>query len=430
MKLFATLFLLATTGATAMELNDVQSLDAYGVPLILRSTPSYGDIVSIEITAKGGVSLASKAGTLDLLIRTLSAGTPSYSKEDIDRIFSSTGTQFGVDARADYIELSIKCLKRFLPTILPVVIEMITKPNLEPKEIDITRAQAMADLKNEQEHPDAILQLESHKAFFAHHPYLQRSNGYLETISSITRDDMVQTLPLIFNKKNVTLFVIGLFDASEAKEIGEQLVATLPEDKPAGTIPSQAISPSTQDMTFKKFSAPTTYFMARFKAPALRDLDYPALTLASQILDNRLFEEVRTKRALTYSVHTSLSNNNVNSGYLYVSSTKLNEAVKVIFDEVKKIQTELVPSDQLALEVRKFTSNWWLSREASSSQTRIFALYEMIGPGWQSSNGFIERLARVTPEALRSAAQKYFKGYTVTVVGPEKPDLKNLIPKS
>ncbi len=86
------------------------------------------------------------------------------------------------------------------------------------------------------------------------------------------------------------------------------------------------------------------------------DPDYPPLVLASEILSHRLFEEVRTKRGLTYSVSAGLGNSGVNSGYFYVTSTQLPEAVKVIFDEVKKIQTEKIDVLTLELQVRKFTS--------------------------------------------------------------------------
>jgi zinc protease len=167
--------------------------------------------------------------------------------------------------------------------------------------------------------------------------------------------------------------------------------------------------------------------MASFKAPALKEEDYPALVLATQILDNRLFEEVRTKRGLTYSVHCMLGNSASNSGSLYVSSTQLSEAVKVIFDEVKKLQTEVIEPAQIELQIRKFRSSWFLGRETSSSQTRIFSLYEMIGTGWKDANTFISRLNTVTPEKLQAAAKNYLKDYTFAIAGPDKVDVFKII---
>jgi zinc protease len=407
---------------TAMDLKDIESFSAAGMPAILRSTKDYGDIVAFQLTTKGSVALQPKAGAIELLLKAIHGGTPSYSKEQMDQIFTESGAIFGIEPKNDYVEVSLKCLKRFLPKLLPVISEMIRVPELKPEEIELSREQLMADLKNEQDHPDSILQLISGEAFFKNHPYSRRTSGYLDTVPTITREDLKTTLPKIFNIKNVFLTFIGDLSKEEAQGFAEKYFGNLPPGERA-SVTTELPQNETKEIVFKKFDSPTTYFSARFKAPALKDSDYPALTLACQILDTRLFEEVRTKRGLTYAVHCSMGNSAVNSGYLYVSSTQLPESVKVIFDEVRKIQTELIDAKTIELQVRKFTSSWYLGREQSSSQARIFALYEMIGTGWQDSNTFIDRLNTATPEKVREVAQKYFKDFTIAVVGPEKSDL-------
>lgn len=409
-----------------MDLADVQSFQVDSMPVVLRSTPSYGDIVAFQITSNGGPTLSDKSGAVELLLKTISSGTPSYSKEEIDRILTMSGAVFSVDPRQDYLEISVKCLKRFLPVILPILSEMIRTPLLTQEEIELSRSQLMTDLQNEKDHPDAILQLLSHKSFYAHHPYLNRASGFLETVPSIQREDLVTALKNTFNKSNVLFFWVGDLSKQEVSGLVKTYFETLPAGARAAAVTTPLQNPI--EAKFEKFESPTTYFIARFKAPALKDEDYPAFVLASQILDNRLFEEVRTKRALTYSVHASLGNSLLNSGYLYVTSTKLKEAVKVMFDEVKRLQEEPLDTQTIEHQIRKFTASWYLSREQSSSQAKIFSLYEMIGPGWQASNTFIERLSKVTPDSIQQASKKYFKDFTVSVVGPENISLDDIIP--
>lgn len=411
----------------SMDLKDVTSFQSGTFPVILRSTKSYGDIVALTITAKGGVTLTDKAGALDLVVDTVTKGTPSYSKEDIDRIFTEAGAVFSIDARADSIELSLKCLKKFLPTLLPIVAEMITVPLFRTEEVDLVKRQMTAALKNEQEHPDAMIGLLSHKAFYQGHPYLNRAGGYLETLPGLNRNDLVELLPKIFNKQNIFFTSVGDLTQGELSQLIQNYFGGIPDGK-AVSSPAVPISNPINDIGFEKFDAPTTYFMARFKAPALKDEDYAPLTIAVEILGNRLFEEVRTKRALTYSVSASLGSSLSNSGVLYVSSTQIPEAVKVIYDEVKRIQTELVPAEDLRNQVSKFISSWWMGREAPMSQARIFNYYEISGLGWAKSNMFLERIQRTTAEQVRAAAQKYLKDYTVSMVGPQSIDVRDLIP--
>lgn len=408
-----------------MDLSDVHSFTVASIPVVLRSTKSFDQIVAFEIAARGAVTIPKKAGAMDLLLAVVSDGTKSYTKEDIDRIFIQSGAIHSMDAKSDYVDVSLKVLKKYIPTILPIFSEMIRVPNLDPKEIDISRMQMVSALENEQVEPDQILQFLSGKAFFADHPYAMRPSGYLETLPKITRDDLVSLLPEIFNRQNLVISIVGDLSESEAKQLVQTYFGNLPEGKPAPRV-EKNIAAKPNALAYQRVEAPTNYFMARFKAPSLMHPDYPALNLVSQILDNRLFEEVRTKRGLTYSVHCGLGNSAINSGYLYLTSTKLEEALPVIFDEIKKIKTEEIDAGHLELQVRKFTSSWYMSREQSSSQASIFSLYEILGNGWKDSNTFIERLKKVKPKDLNEVAQKYFKDYTMTLVGPNTLDEKKL----
>jgi zinc protease len=407
---------------TAMDLSEVESFNVGEIPVILRSTSAFGDIVAFEITARGTVTTPTKAGQLELLLDTMGHGTTSYTKEEIDRIFAENGAVFGVEPRADYVEVSLKCLKQFLGKLLPVMSEMLRSPTLSSQEIEISRSQMMSHLRSEADHPDPLLQLIISKAFYKDHPYALRPSGYLETVPSITRDELLQLLPKLFNKQNLLFTVIGNLTRADVTSLIENFFAKLPNDERAKIVDQPPQNPI-GELVFAKKDSPTTYFIAKFKAPSLMDEDYPALVLATEILHHRLFEEVRTKRGLTYSVSSALGNSAINAGYLYVTSTQLPEAVSIMFDEVKKMQTEKIDPKTLELQVRKFTSTWYLGREQASSQATILALYEILGNTWKNADGFIARLNKVTPEAMLLVSQKYFKDFTYGVVGPEKPNL-------
>jgi len=416
-----------STMTRAFDLSDTTEFQTGNLRSILRTTKSYGDIVTMTISAKGGVLLSDRAGALDLLVSSLGKGTPSYSKEDIDRILNETGAVFGIDAKVDSVDASLKCLKKFLPKILPLASELIRVPLLKNDEVELVRKQMMAELRAEQETPDGVMALLNHQSFFKGHPYLNRANGFLDTIAGIKRDELVELLPKIFNQSNVLFSFVGDLSQAEVSQYLIQNFASLPEGtSPALSLPE--IQNETKEIAFQKLHSPATYFMARFKAPGLTNEDYPALAIASEILGNRLFEEVRTKRALTYAVSANIGMSRSNTGVLYVSSTKLPEAVKVIFDEVKKMQTVPISAADLENQVKKFISNWYLTREAPSTQSAIFAMYEIQGLGWKASNTFIERVKACTPETVRAAAEKYIRDFTVTEVGPSFIDLKDLVP--
>jgi len=400
----------------------VVSFSVKEMPVILNNTGPIHDvsdeIVALRINAFGGVNLTKKAGALDIFTKMLSRRTYSYSKEKIDEIFTRTGASVSASGSFESISVTIKCLKRFLPEVLPVISEMIRVPKFDPSELSLVLKQQESDLRSEMDTPDSVLGLRMHQLYFKNHPYFDRPSGYLDTINQITRDDLASLLFKTFNRNNVLFVLIGSMTEAETKAELERYFGNLPAGNRTIEIREQPKNDSSKVYDYP-MKSPTTYFMAKFKAPSLESDDYPALSIATQILDNRLFDEVRTKRALTYSVSSSLGNSLINSGSLYVSSTKLPEAVGVIFEEVKKMQIGRVTQETIDMQVNKFLSSWFLNRETRASQAIILSLYEILGIGWENSNSFIKRLEKVNSDQIQEVMKKYFRDMSYVVVGPD-----------
>lgn len=409
----------------------MQSFKVEGMPVILRETPAFADIsseiVSINLVSYAGAQAATKAGVLELLSNVMLRGTYSYSKDKIDQVLNRTGASLSVRADFDEISVTLKCLKRFLPELMPIVSEVVRVPKLDQKEIDLSKEQQMLELKSEQDHPDSLLAMLIHKAYYpTTHPYYQRPSGFLDTVPSIKKDDLTASLFKSFNKNNVFFVFVGPISRAESEEMVTKYFKGLQKGERSPEYRQQPEN-KTGEVAFQKFETPTDYFLARFKAPSLESTEYPALAIGLQILDNRFFEEVRSKRALSYAVSASIGNSKVNSGVMYVTSPKLTEAVRVMFDELKKLQTEKVDEKTLKHQVNKALSSWYAARETRSSQARIFALYENYGIGWENADTYISRLEKVTPEQILEAMKKYMKDMSFAVVAGKEVDLSPIL---
>ena len=427
LSFLSTLSVLTTQGVCMSDqefdlTRGVVSFSVRDMPVILNNTgPIHNvsdEIVAMRINAFGGVNLTKKAGALDIFTKMLSHGTYNFSKEKIDEVFIRTGASVSVSASFESVSITLKCLKRFLPEILPVISEMIRVPKFDSKELSLVLRQRESDLRSELDTPDSVLGLRMHQLYYKNHPYLDRPSGYLETINQITRDDLSSLLFKTFNRNNVLFVIVGSWTEAETKAGLERYFGNLPAGNRSIEIREQPKNDSSKVYDYA-MKSPTTYFMAKFKAPSLESDDYPALSIATQVLDNRLFDEVRTKRALTYSVSASLGNSLINSGSLYVSSTKLPEAVSVIFEEVKKMQIGKVTQETIDRQINKFISSWFLNRETRASQAIILSLYEILGIGWENSSSFIKRLEKVNSDQIQQVMKKYFRDMSYVAVGPD-----------
>src|SRR6185436_4002554 len=115
------------------------------------------------------------------------------------------------------------------------------------------------------------------------------------------------------------------------------------KDLPAGDYhPAEVAAMPNADRSSTKLVArdlPTVYVSGFFSAPNPKSDDYAATLVGMNILSDRLFEEVRTKRNLSYAAFAGLRRSAAATGQLYVSTPDPNAAVRVIRDEVEKMRT-------------------------------------------------------------------------------------------
>ena len=105
---------------------------------------------------------------------------------------------------------------------------------------------------------------------------------------------------------------------------------------------------------------PTNYIKGAFSAPSQSDADFYAMRVTMDILQWRLFEEVRTKRNLSYAPAAGFDNQLANRGFIYVTAVKADTTIKVMLGEMKKLETEPVSAKDLKNRIALFLTNYYL----------------------------------------------------------------------
>jgi zinc protease len=172
-------------------------------------------------------------------------------------------------------------------------------------------------------------------------------------------------------------------------------------------------------------SLPTNYVQGVFTAPNLAAPDIYAMRVASTILQNRIFIEVRHKRNLSYAPDAFLWSQGANVGGIYVTSVDANQSVRVMLDEITRLQREPIPREELESTVQHYLTRHYLGQETNAAQAGELAQYEIIGGGWRNAFVFLPRLRSVTAEDVQRVAQKYMRNIRFVVLGdPKSVDTK------
>ena len=137
----------------------------------------------------------------------------------------------------------------------------------------------------------------------------------------------------------------------------------------------------------------------------------------SRLTAVRLFEEVRTKRNLSYAVQAGLSQRRTNYGLLYVTAVQPDTTLKVMLAEVEKLKNEPITAQRLAATVNGFLTEYWLAQETNMGQATTLGTYELVGGGWENAETFTDRVRAVTPADIQRVAREYLKNVNFAVIG-------------
>jgi predicted Zn-dependent peptidase len=145
--------------------------------------------------------------------------------------------------------------------------------------------------------------------------------------------------------------------------------------------------------------------------------DFPALYVGMSILRDRLFEEIRTKRNLSYAPGAWIFQRGVNVGSIYVTTPRPNEALPLMAEEIRKMQNAPASETEVRNATNAVRTRLLQNLEASDDIASWLGRYELRGGGWQKVDAFISRLNSITPEDVRLAMSRYAHKLDFAVLG-------------
>lgn len=391
-----------------------------GLKVILK-TNTANDILSVQLYLRGGAAniTESTQGIEPLLFGIAAKGSKNYPKEVLNKIIDRTGSGINSFSTRDYSALSLRCLKRDFDELWNVYSDVVMNPALDSVDVALVRNTMLSGIRQRNDNPDGHLSELTDEVFYKGHPYQLNPNGTEATVSAITVEQMRKYLSDQLQTSKLLLVVVGNVTKADLMKKVEATFGKLPKGNFTISLPPQ-IQHKAATLKVIEQQIPTNYIRGTFSAPNLADADYSAMTVAMDVLRWRLFEEVRTKRNLSYAPAAGYENQLANRAFIYVTAVKPDTTIKVMLDELKKLQTELVSAKVLKDRITLFLTRYYQQNETNASQGSFLAAYELAGLGWQAGDKFIENTKKVTAEDVKRVANKYFHNLQFVVIGNPK----------
>jgi zinc protease len=403
----------------------VTEFDVNGLKILVKRREGSQTVVA-GLFIKGGARnvTAANAGVENLMLDAASEATVSFPRQRLRTELSRMGTSISSGINYDYSALTFASTRANFDRSWEIFTDVALRPAFTAEDVDRVRNRIVLSLRDDADTPDSYLQVLQARVAYAGHPYLNDPNGTAETVSRLTAEDLRRYHKQMMETSRLLLVVVGDLDPQLLRQRIAASFGKLPRgDYRPTPLPELSFDGSTVAVTERDL--PTNYVQGVFAAPGLASPDVYPMRVVTSILENRLFVEIRAKRNLSYAPDAFLWSQGANLGGVSVSSTDANQSVRIMLDEMARLQQEPISPDVLQGTVQHYLTRYYLGQETNAAQAGELAQSELLGGGWRNSAAFMERIRAVTAADVQRVAQKYLHNIRFVVLGnPKSVDAK------
>jgi predicted Zn-dependent peptidase len=371
------------------------------------------------------------AGATHYLEHLLFKGTSRRTALDISAAMDAVGGELNAFTAKEYTCYYARVLDADLPLAIDVLADMVTGSLIEPKDVDAERGVILEEIAMNEDDPSDTV----HEAFaaqlFGDTPMGRPILGSVDSINAITRDQIAEHYAARYKPENLVVAAAGSLDHAEVVELTRSAFAPVLTGD-AEPVPPRLPGPGAQagaDGTGVRLvsrgieQANLVLGCAGLSRTDDRRFALGVLNAAlGGGMSSRLFQEVREKRGLAYSVY-SFSSQHADSGiwgvYAGCLPAKADEVLAICRDEIAKVIDGGLTDDELSRGQGQLRGSIVLGLEDPSSRMSRLGKAELVYPRLEPVEEILASIEAVTHDDVREvAAAVLAQPKALAVVGP------------
>ncbi len=336
-------------------------------------------VIAVSVLFKGGKAADPKrlTGLSSLAMSLLDEGAGPYSAEELSEILSEKAISLSFGASSDVLYADLETLRKNKEEAFDLLRMTLTSPRFERKAVRRMKEQMYAAIKARKGNPNAVASERWAKLVYGDHPY-GRSFPTKSSVRAITRANLRRLIRDRITRDNMIIGVSGNISAEELKPLLEKTFAGLPEKSRVKEIPP--FTPELSDrIDVLSMDVPQSAVLFGHKGIARNDPDFYAALLVNYSFGGgsfaaRLFDAVREKKGLAYSVGTSLNISKASPmiiGSVGSDNAKLADAIKIIQEQWREM-AQNGPTEQELKDAKTYITGVFPLAFTSSSGLASF----------------------------------------------------------
>ena len=358
-----------------------------------------------------------KLGLADFVSSSLMRGTQRRSFDEIYNELESVGASMGFDSGVHNISFGGRTLVEDLPLLLRFLSESLQMPTFPKEEVEKLRAQLLTGLAIRAQDTSDMASMAFDEMLFEGHPYSRPSDGYVETIQSITRDDMEKFHRRYFGPRGMVIAIVGAIEPKKAAEAVSRVLGgwQVPGQGRADALPPHKPLKKTVKRHHALAGKSQSDLVIGMVGPSRNAPEYLSASLGNSVLGQfgmmgRIGEVVREKSGLAYYASSNLSAG-IGPGTWEVSAgvnpKNLKKAIGLIEKELRRFIKSGVTKEELTDSQATYIGRLPLSLESNSGVANAILNIERYGLGLDYYQRYAGMVRNVTRGDVLETARKY-----------------------
>jgi predicted Zn-dependent peptidase len=400
-----------------------------GLRLITETMPHVRSVtIGVWLTRGSRHESDERSGIAHFVEHMLFKGSDTRTAEDIAQSIDSIGGQLDAFTAKEYASYYIKVLDEHLPLAVDLLADIVLRPAFAADEIEREKKVVLEEIKMVEDTPDDLVHELFTQHFWEGHPLGRPILGSKETVEGLTRDALRQYFTGAYVGSNIIISAAGNIQHAQVRALIEAAFGAVPKSgEPLnGTSPatvSQVVT-RTKDLEQSHVCLGTSCYPQRHDD---RYVSYILNTVLGGSMSSRLFQNVREKRGLAYSVFSGISAYR-DAGNLTIYAGCANDAVEQVVDlcvaELRAMKQAPVPESELRRAKDHLKGSLMLSLENTASRMSHLARQEIYFDRHFGLDETLEGVERVSADDVMRVAHDLFSGgpLAATVVGAGTPN--------
>ena len=407
--------------------NVVKHVLPNGVRVVLESIPTVRSAAVGLWCRTGSVDeTTAEAGITHLIEHMLFKGTEKRTAKEIAETIEGRGGSLNAFTDKENTCYYCRVLSEEVPTAIDLLADMVRHSRIEREELKREESVVLEEIKRSHDEPGDHVHDLHLEARWPSSPLGKPVIGTPESVASFEPDHLRGYLDRRYRGDNLVLAVTGQFDERVVLELAEMLLGDLPGggdktplERPSGISVRNEIADDVEQV----------HFVIGTDSPGAHDDDREAMVLLDAGLggsmSSRIFQEVREKRGLAYSIGSYSLTYSVGGAFGVYGGTGAEtwrEVESLVREEMRKVREDGLTPEELERTKLMIRGSLLMSMESTNSRMMRLGRQEMTYGRAIPPEEILARYDAVTGDDIRRVAQGRLDPETinVTAIGPEE----------